>query len=44
MAEGQVCEITDTALIDDLTKARFIIPFEPTAVIKEKPKRKGKKT
>lgn len=44
MAEGQVCEITDSALIDDLTKAKFIMPYEATEVKKEtKPKRKGKK-
>lgn len=43
MAEGQVCEISDPVLIDDLTHAGFIIPYEATIKPKTtKPKRKGK--
>ena len=48
MAKGRVCEITDSALIADLTKAGYIIPYEKTDkndYVTEKPKtkRKGKK-
>ena len=48
MAKGRVCEITDSALIADLTKAGYIIPYEATdkkedATDKPKTKRKGKK-
>ena len=47
MAKGQIREITDSALVDDLLKAGYIIPYEATdkkAVSEEKPKtrRKGK--
>lgn len=48
MAKGKVCEISDPALVTDLTKAGYIIPFEATGKavdVTEKPKtkRKGKK-
>ena len=48
MAKGRVCEITDSALIADLTKAGYIVPFESTdkkddGTEKPKTKRKGKK-
>lgn len=50
MAKGKVCEISDPALVADLTKAGYIIPYEATnkddEPVKEpeKPKkRKGKK-
>ena len=49
MAKGRVCEITDSALIADLTKAGYIIPYEATDKKEDttdKPKtkqRKGKK-
>lgn len=49
MAKGKVCEISDPALVADLTKAGYIIPYEATkkaAEVKEEPdkpkKRKGK--
>ena len=31
MAKGKVGEISDPALVDDLLKAGYIIPFESTA-------------
>ena len=43
MRKGEVREISDSSLVEDLTKAGYIIPFEATD--KEKPKttkRKGK--
>ena len=48
MAKGRTCEISDPALIADLTKAGYIVPFEATDKkedVSEKPKtkRKGKK-
>lgn len=48
MAKGKVCEISDPALVADLTKAGYIIPYEATekkedATDKPKTKRKGKK-
>ena len=46
MAKGRVCEITDSALVADLTKAGYIVPFESTDKKedeKPKTKRKGKK-
>ena len=47
MAKGQIREISDSALVDDLLKAGYIIPYEATdkkTVSEEKPKtrRKGK--
>lgn len=49
MAKGKVGEISDPALVDDLLKAGYIIPYEATKEVKheeeaEKPKtkRKGK--
>lgn len=45
MAKGKVSEISDPALVDDLLKAGYIIPYESTNgdVKAEKPKkRKGK--
>lgn len=47
MAKGQIREISDSALVDDLSKAGYIIPYEATdkkVVSEEKPKtrRKGK--
>lgn len=49
MAKGQIREITDTALVDDLSKAGYIIPYVTTdkkaekVVAEDKPKRrKGK--
>ena len=45
MAKGRTCDITDPALVADLTKAGYIVPFESTDKKEdEKPKkRKGKK-
>ena len=47
MAKGKVCEISDPALVADLTKAGYIIPYEATGkndeTEKPKTKRKGKK-
>lgn len=43
MAMGEVREISDQSLIDDLVHAGHIIPFEADEVEKPKPKRKGKK-
>lgn len=43
MHKGEVREISDSSLVEDLTKAGYIIPFESTK--EEKPKttkRKGK--
>jgi hypothetical protein len=31
MSKGKVCEISDPALIADLTRAGYIVPFESTA-------------
>ena len=46
MAEGEVREISDKALIDDLTKAGYIVPLTSEEKAKAKPKtttkRKGK--
>lgn len=46
MAKGQKREITDSALVSDLLKAGYIVPYEATdKPIEEKPKntrRKGK--
>lgn len=52
MAKGKVGEISDPALVADLTKAGYIVPFESTAkkaekapddeADKPKTKRKGK--
>lgn len=47
MAKGQKREITDSALVSDLTKAGYIIPYKSTAKVetkddKPKNKRKGK--
>ena len=49
MAKGQIREIPDAALVADLSKAGYIIPYETTATkkaepVEEKPKnrRKGK--
>ncbi len=48
MAKGKVSEISDPALVADLTKAGYIIPFEATKQVTEtkeekpKSKRKGK--
>lgn len=47
MTKGQIGEITDSALIEDLTKAGYIIPYEATdkkKPVEDKPnnKRKGK--
>ena len=54
MAKGKVGEISDSALVADLTKAGYIVPFESTApkadkaqaaddeADKPKTKRKGK--
>ena len=48
MAKGQIREIPDAALVADLTKAGYIVPYEATdkkkAVADEEPKnrRKGK--
>lgn len=47
MAKGKVCEISDPALVADLSKAGYIIPYESTSkadVTEDKPKtkRKGK--
>jgi hypothetical protein len=41
MMMGEVREISDQSLIDDLTHAGYIIPYE--ADEKPKPRRKGKK-
>lgn len=48
MAKGKACEISDPALVADLTKAGYIIPYESTdkkdgVAEKPKTKRKGKK-
>lgn len=43
MHKGEVREISDSSLVEDLTKAGYLIPYEATN--KEKPKiskRKGK--
>ena len=52
MSKGKVREISDQSLVDDLTKAGYIVPYEATSsevtpkddVKEEKPKtkRKGK--
>lgn len=45
MRKGEVREISDSSLVEDLTKAGYIIPFEATDKKDEKPKttkRKGK--
>ena len=44
MAKGKVSEISDPALVDDLLKAGYIIPYESTNgdVKAEKPKAKRK--
>lgn len=46
MAKGQIREITDAALVADLLKAGYIVPYEATdkkpAEEKPKNKRKGK--
>lgn len=47
MSKGKVREISDQSLVDDLTKAGYIVPYESTskADVKEdklKTKRKGK--
>lgn len=45
MSMGEVGEVPDS-LVDDLTKAGYIIPYEATKKVvdkEEKPKRKGKK-
>ena len=53
MAKGKVGEISDPALVADLTKAGYIVPFESTAKAEkaqapedeaEKPKTKRKGT
>ena len=36
MAKGKVGEISDPALVADLTKAGYIVPFESTAAKAEK--------
>ena len=41
MAMGDIREIEDASLVDDLMKAGYIIPFEAEA--KEKPKKKTTK-
>lgn len=41
MAMGDIREIEDASLVDDLMKAGYIIPFE--AEVKEKPKKKTTK-
>lgn len=41
MAMGDIREIEDASLVDDLMKAGYIIPFE--AETKEKPKKKTTK-
>ena len=48
MSKGKVGEISDPALVADLTKAGYIIPYEKTdknddVTEKPKTKRKGKK-
>lgn len=47
MSKGKVGEISDPALVADLTKAGYIIPYEATdkndVTEKPKTKRKGKK-
>ena len=49
MTKGKVCEITDDALVNDLLRASYIIPYEATdkkgteTTEKPKTKRKGKK-
>lgn len=46
MAKGQIREIPDSALADDLQKAGYIIPYEATSKeekpVEEKKRRKGK--
>ena len=42
MHKGEVREISDSSLVEDLTKAGYIIPFESTKEEKPKTKRKGK--
>lgn len=45
MAKGQKREITDSALASDLLKAGYIVPYEATTKLEDKPKntkRKGK--
>lgn len=50
MAKGQIREISDTALVADLLKAGYIVPYEATdkktekasEVAEEKPKNKRK--
>ena len=46
MHKGEVREITEPSLVEDLTKAGYIIPYEATSKKKEEPakttKRKGK--
>ena len=40
MAMGDIREIEDASLVDDLTKANYIIPFEADKPKAEKPKKK----
>ena len=44
MAKGQIREISDSALVDDLLKAGYIVPYEATdkKPTEEKPKNKRK--
>lgn len=43
MAKGQIMEISDSALVDDLSKAGYIVPYEATdKPTEEKPKNKRK--
>ena len=47
MAQGEVGEISDSSVVDDLVRAGYIIPFvadkkESKEDSEEKPKRKGK--
>ena len=41
MSKGKVSEISDPALVADLTKAGYIIPYESTKGDDEKPKTKN---
>lgn len=49
MFKGEIREISDSSLVDDLMKAGYITPYEPTdepvedSAEKPKTKRKGKK-
>ena len=45
MAKGQIREISDTALVADLLKAGYIVPYEATdkkEPVEDKPKNKRK--